>query len=191
MTPIPGLFSPVGPGQCILGCSGYICISLPAERLEALEVPMMVAQNEDPHRTAYTVTVDYKYSTQSICIARSHLSLTAHVDRHDDWHLCTRSGSHRPRARRLALATRILFAPGTPRTTSRTPRRRPHTAGTHRVWRRPVRSYGPPPRGRPLRACQRGRAGHHDAARRTEGVCGPVGTQDDQCRDDQAVEDVD
>lgn len=45
--------------------SGYICIALPAERLEELEVPMMVAQNEDPHRTAYTVTVDYKYGTST------------------------------------------------------------------------------------------------------------------------------
>lgn len=42
-------------------CSGYICIALPAERLEELEIPMMVDQNEDPHRTAYTVTVDYKF----------------------------------------------------------------------------------------------------------------------------------
>ncbi|KIP07098.1 hypothetical protein PHLGIDRAFT_71650 [Phlebiopsis gigantea 11061_1 CR5-6] len=43
--------------------SGYICISLPSERLEELEIPMMVNQNEDPHRTAYTVTVDYKFGT--------------------------------------------------------------------------------------------------------------------------------
>ncbi|KAI0343000.1 3,4-dihydroxy-2-butanone 4-phosphate synthase [Trametopsis cervina] len=43
--------------------SGYICISLPSERLEELEIPMMVHQNEDPHRTAYTVTVDYKFGT--------------------------------------------------------------------------------------------------------------------------------
>jgi len=43
--------------------SGYICIALPRERLEELEIPMMVAQNEDPHRTAYTITVDYKYGT--------------------------------------------------------------------------------------------------------------------------------
>jgi len=43
--------------------SGYICIALPKERLEELEIPMMVTQNEDPHRTAYTVTVDYKYDT--------------------------------------------------------------------------------------------------------------------------------
>lgn len=44
--------------------SGYICIALPKERLEELEIPMMVSQNEDPHRTAYTVTVDYKHGAQ-------------------------------------------------------------------------------------------------------------------------------
>jgi len=43
--------------------SGYICIALPKKRLEELEIPMMVAENEDPHRTAYTVTVDYKHGT--------------------------------------------------------------------------------------------------------------------------------
>jgi len=43
--------------------SGYICIALPQERLEQLEIPMMVSHNEEPHRTAYTVTVDYKYGT--------------------------------------------------------------------------------------------------------------------------------
>jgi 3,4-dihydroxy-2-butanone 4-phosphate synthase len=43
------------------GCSGYICIALPQERLEELEIPMMVPVNEDRHRTAYTVTVDYKH----------------------------------------------------------------------------------------------------------------------------------
>jgi len=41
--------------------SGYICIPLPGERLEALSIPMMVPQNEERHRTAYTVTVDYKH----------------------------------------------------------------------------------------------------------------------------------
>ncbi|KAG6891235.1 hypothetical protein C0995_008487 [Termitomyces sp. Mi166 len=43
--------------------SGYICIALPRERLDELEIPMMVADNQDPHRTAYTVTVDYKHGT--------------------------------------------------------------------------------------------------------------------------------
>lgn len=41
--------------------SGYICIALPGERLEALQVPMMVPDNQERHRTAYTVTVDYKH----------------------------------------------------------------------------------------------------------------------------------
>lgn len=45
--------------------SGYICISLPGERLEALSIPMMVPQNEERHRTAYTITVDYKHGTYS------------------------------------------------------------------------------------------------------------------------------
>lgn len=41
--------------------SGYICIALPGERLEALDIPMMVPDNQERHRTAYTVTVDYKH----------------------------------------------------------------------------------------------------------------------------------
>ncbi|KAI1784668.1 3,4-dihydroxy-2-butanone 4-phosphate synthase [Ganoderma leucocontextum] len=43
--------------------SGYICVSLPGSRLEELQIPMMVPENEDRHRTAYTVTVDYKHGT--------------------------------------------------------------------------------------------------------------------------------
>ncbi|KAH0582903.1 hypothetical protein H2248_010804 [Termitomyces sp. 'cryptogamus'] len=43
--------------------SGYICIALPGERLNELELPMMVPENQDRHRTAYTVTVDYKHGT--------------------------------------------------------------------------------------------------------------------------------
>jgi len=43
--------------------SGYVCIALPEQRLAALEIPMMVPDNTERHRTAYTVTVDYKYGT--------------------------------------------------------------------------------------------------------------------------------
>ncbi|CED84568.1 -dihydroxy-2-butanone 4-phosphate synthase [Phaffia rhodozyma] len=43
--------------------SGYICISLPQSRLEALDIPMMVARNEETNQTAYTVTVDYNKGT--------------------------------------------------------------------------------------------------------------------------------
>ncbi|KAF8587879.1 3,4-dihydroxy-2-butanone 4-phosphate synthase [Ramaria rubella] len=43
--------------------SGYVCISLPPSRLEQLEIPMMVQNNQERHRTAYAVTVDYKQGT--------------------------------------------------------------------------------------------------------------------------------
>ncbi|KAH9986098.1 3,4-dihydroxy-2-butanone 4-phosphate synthase [Russula compacta] len=56
--------------------SGYVCISLPGDRLEALSIPMMVPQNEERHRTAYTVTVDYKHGT-STGISAHDRALTA------------------------------------------------------------------------------------------------------------------
>ncbi|EJD48185.1 hypothetical protein AURDEDRAFT_113049 [Auricularia subglabra TFB-10046 SS5] len=43
--------------------SGYICLSLPGERLDELSLPMMVPENQDPLRTAYAVTVDYRHGT--------------------------------------------------------------------------------------------------------------------------------
>ncbi|KAI5119957.1 hypothetical protein M0805_002146 [Coniferiporia weirii] len=43
--------------------SGYICIALPGARLEELEIPMMVPDNQDRNKTAYTVTVDYRHGT--------------------------------------------------------------------------------------------------------------------------------
>jgi 3,4-dihydroxy 2-butanone 4-phosphate synthase len=43
--------------------SGYICVALPGERLDELEIPMMFPQNQERHRTAYGVTVDHKTGT--------------------------------------------------------------------------------------------------------------------------------
>ncbi|GAA5849930.1 hypothetical protein JCM8547_000956 [Rhodosporidiobolus lusitaniae] len=43
--------------------SGYICICLPKERLDELEIPMMVTDNKEKHKTAYTVTCDYRHGT--------------------------------------------------------------------------------------------------------------------------------
>ncbi|KAH9018274.1 3,4-dihydroxy-2-butanone 4-phosphate synthase [Lactarius hengduanensis] len=75
-------------GEFVVGCSteqmawmikhtsGYICISLPGDHLEALSIPMMVPQNEERHRTAYTVTVDYKHGT-STGISAHDRALTA------------------------------------------------------------------------------------------------------------------
>ncbi|MGL5910033.1 MAG: 3,4-dihydroxy-2-butanone-4-phosphate synthase, partial [Phycicoccus sp.] len=38
--------------------SGYLCAPLPGELADRLDLPPMVAENRDPLRTAYTVTVD-------------------------------------------------------------------------------------------------------------------------------------
>ena len=38
--------------------SGYLCAPMPAERADALHLPLMVPSSQDPRRTAYTVTVD-------------------------------------------------------------------------------------------------------------------------------------
>ncbi|KAH7926410.1 GTP cyclohydrolase II [Leucogyrophana mollusca] len=56
--------------------SGYICIALPGKRLEDLAIPMMVPDNQERHRTAYTVTVDYKHGTTTGISAHDR-SLTA------------------------------------------------------------------------------------------------------------------
>ncbi|CAG7847034.1 3,4-dihydroxy-2-butanone 4-phosphate synthase Short=DHBP synthase [Serendipita indica DSM 11827] len=56
--------------------SGYICISMPGERLDELELPLMVPNNEEKHKTAYTITVDYKYGT-STGISAHDRALTA------------------------------------------------------------------------------------------------------------------
>ncbi|KAF8884155.1 3,4-dihydroxy-2-butanone 4-phosphate synthase [Infundibulicybe gibba] len=56
--------------------SGYICIALPGDRLCQLGIPMMVPDNQERHRTAYTVTVDYKHGT-STGISAFDRSITA------------------------------------------------------------------------------------------------------------------
>lgn len=44
--------------------SGFICVAIPEENMSALEIPMMMPKlNQDPHRTAYGVTIDYKHGT--------------------------------------------------------------------------------------------------------------------------------
>lgn len=52
--------------------SGLICAPLPPARTVALELPQMVATNEDPRATAYTISVD-----------ASHPSVTTGISAHD------------------------------------------------------------------------------------------------------------
>ncbi|MFP3906440.1 MAG: bifunctional 3,4-dihydroxy-2-butanone-4-phosphate synthase/GTP cyclohydrolase II [Acidimicrobiales bacterium] len=43
--------------------SGVICVALTGERCDALGLPLMVADNTEYQRTAFTHTVDYRYGT--------------------------------------------------------------------------------------------------------------------------------
>ena len=43
--------------------SGLICVPLTPERLDELELPLMVSHNTESQRTAFTVTVDYRHGT--------------------------------------------------------------------------------------------------------------------------------
>merc|ERR1719310_2348609 len=47
-------------GFIVRHSSGVICCSVPGERLEALDLPPMVVNNEDPKETAFTVSTDVK-----------------------------------------------------------------------------------------------------------------------------------
>ena len=43
--------------------SGVICAPLEASRLDDLDLPLMVTHNTESHRTAFTVSVDYRHDT--------------------------------------------------------------------------------------------------------------------------------
>src|SRR4051812_18940088 len=43
--------------------SGLICVPMTGERADELDLPLMVSQNTESHRTAFTITVDYRHGT--------------------------------------------------------------------------------------------------------------------------------
>ncbi|MBC6439502.1 MAG: 3,4-dihydroxy-2-butanone-4-phosphate synthase [Rhodospirillales bacterium] len=45
--------------------SGVICAPMEGERLDELDLPQMVQHNTEQHRTAFTVSVDYRYGTST------------------------------------------------------------------------------------------------------------------------------
>jgi 3,4-dihydroxy 2-butanone 4-phosphate synthase/GTP cyclohydrolase II len=45
--------------------SGYLCAPITAERAEELDLPLMVVQNTESHRTAFLITVDYRHGTST------------------------------------------------------------------------------------------------------------------------------
>ncbi|MQW86139.1 3,4-dihydroxy-2-butanone-4-phosphate synthase [Sinorhizobium saheli] len=42
---------------------GLICVAIEGERLDALDIPLMVPDNTESHKTAFTVSVDYRQGT--------------------------------------------------------------------------------------------------------------------------------
>jgi 3,4-dihydroxy 2-butanone 4-phosphate synthase / GTP cyclohydrolase II len=61
--------------------SGMLCVGLPGERLDQLELPLMVERNTDSMRTAYTVTVDLRVGTSTgISAADRAATIRALVD---------------------------------------------------------------------------------------------------------------
>ncbi len=43
--------------------SGLVCVPVVGERLDELRLPLMVVENTDSHKTAFTVSVDYRFGT--------------------------------------------------------------------------------------------------------------------------------
>ena len=58
--------------------SGYICAPMTQERANALDLPLMYPKNQDPHQTAYTVSVDAASRT-STGISAAERALTGRV----------------------------------------------------------------------------------------------------------------
>ena len=59
--------------------SGYICAPLSASRAAALHLPQMVADNADPNRTAYAVSIDAADAAVSTGISAHDRSLTCRM----------------------------------------------------------------------------------------------------------------
>jgi len=55
--------TPESIGFIVRYTSGVVCVAMESDRLDALALPPMVTNNEDPKQTAYTVSVDAKLGT--------------------------------------------------------------------------------------------------------------------------------
>ncbi len=61
--------------------SGLICLPMTGERLDALDIPMMVMENTDAHQTAFTISIDYApETTTGISAADRARTIRAAVD---------------------------------------------------------------------------------------------------------------
>ena len=96
--------------------SGVICMPVIGERLDELEIPLMVASNTDSRRTAFTVSVDARIGRHD-----GHLGRGSRT--HDQGHHRSRDRAGRP------VATGSRLPPPL------SGRRCPQAGGTHRGCR--------------------------------------------------------
>ena len=62
--------------------SGLICLPMTGERLDELGLPLMVMENTDSHKTAFTVSIDFAHDTTTgISAADRAATIRAAVDR--------------------------------------------------------------------------------------------------------------
>jgi 3,4-dihydroxy 2-butanone 4-phosphate synthase/GTP cyclohydrolase II len=73
--------TPAGVGFMVRHTSGLICMPVLGERLDELRIPMMVANNTDARRTAFTVSIDYgPGTTTGISAADRAATIAALID---------------------------------------------------------------------------------------------------------------
>ncbi|MEI6590787.1 MAG: 3,4-dihydroxy-2-butanone-4-phosphate synthase, partial [Actinomycetes bacterium] len=72
------LVTPEWMAWLVRNTTGYLCVPMEDERANDLELPLMVQKNQDPHGTAYTVSVD-AINRESTGVSASDRALTANV----------------------------------------------------------------------------------------------------------------
>ncbi|KAI9789258.1 MAG: 3,4-dihydroxy 2-butanone 4-phosphate synthase [Peltula sp. TS41687] len=72
-------FTPSKAAFMIRHTSGLLCAPLPSPLADRLDLPAMVADNRDPHRTAYTVSIDADDASVSTGISAHDRSLTCRL----------------------------------------------------------------------------------------------------------------
>ena len=55
-------------------CSGIVCLCLPAEKVDELEIPMMVTHNQSKFQTGFTVSIEAKEGVTTGVSARDRLT---------------------------------------------------------------------------------------------------------------------
>ncbi|KAI8822677.1 3,4-dihydroxy-2-butanone 4-phosphate synthase [Fimicolochytrium jonesii] len=69
-------FTPEKAAFMIRYTSGLICVTVAPERLDELQLPLMVPNNTESMRTAYTISVDYKHGTTTGISAKDRSTTT-------------------------------------------------------------------------------------------------------------------